>query len=205
MLEQIDYRTTYLAMQQLAQQPKSQLTPQLWYTEHPPVYTLGRHCKEQPKVVTDIPIVQTNRGGQITYHGPGQLMIYPILHLPSIAMGVKDYVDCLEQSVIDLLALYDIQACRQQDKPGVYVNQHKIASIGIRIKHGIAFHGMALNVKMDLTPFDDINPCGYAHLSLCQLSDFCSPPPWQTLIKQHAQCLSDHLPIQIKWQSGSPW
>ena len=148
----------------------------IWLLEHNSVYTQGKNGKPEHVLRrNNIPIIQTSRGGQITYHGPGQLMVYFLLELKSLKskdMGPKKLINTIENIVIELLKKYKINAYSKEDAPGIYVNEKKICSIGLRIKQGQTYHGIALNVNMDLTPFNDINPCGYNKLQMCQISDF---------------------------------
>ncbi len=143
---------------------------ELWFTEHPPVFTLGINAaREHLLAPGDIPVIQIDRGGQVTYHGPGQLMVYPLIDLKRRGLGVRSLVSALEQSVVDLLADRGVAAHARRDAPGVYVGEKKLASVGLRIRRGASFHGMALNVDVDLEPFSRINPCGYADLELTDL------------------------------------
>lgn len=143
---------------------------EIWVVEHPPVYTLGLNGKREHILnVTDIPIVKCDRGGQVTYHGPGQLVVYFLLDLRRRNLGVKTLVHLLEQAVIDLLNQYNISAQRKDKAPGVYVNGEKIAALGLRVRKGCSYHGLSLNVDMNLTPFSHINPCGYEGLITTQL------------------------------------
>jgi lipoyl(octanoyl) transferase len=143
---------------------------EIWFVEHPPVFTMGLNASEEHLLAPgDIPVVQIDRGGQVTFHGPGQLMIYPLIDLRRANIGVRNLVTALEQSVIDLTAEYNIKAEARPEAPGVYVNGDKLASVGLRIRRGSSFHGMALNVDVELEPFTRINPCGYAEL---QMTDF---------------------------------
>jgi lipoyl(octanoyl) transferase len=138
---------------------------QLWWVEHNPVFTLGQAGKPEHVLMPgDIPVVQTNRGGQVTYHGPGQIVLYPLLDLRRIGIGVREYVTRLEQAMIDTLKHWSIESNRRDDAPGVYVRGEKIGALGIRVRRGCSFHGIAFNVRPDLTAFDRINPCGYAGL-----------------------------------------
>lgn len=150
---------------------RTETTPdEIWFTEHPPVFTMGLNASEEHLLAPgDIPVVQIDRGGQVTFHGPGQLMIYPLLDLRRAGMGVRTLVTALEQSVVDLSADFDIAAASRADAPGVYVAGNKLASVGLRIRRGCSFHGMALNVEIDLEPFSRINPCGYAELRMTDL------------------------------------
>ena len=143
---------------------------EIWFCEHPPVFTLGLNAaKEHLLAPGDIPVVQIDRGGQVTFHGPGQLMIYPLIDIRRANIGVRRLVTALEQSVVDLVADYQIEAAARADAPGVYVEDKKLASVGLRIRRGASFHGMALNVDVDLEPFSRINPCGYKELEMTDL------------------------------------
>jgi lipoyl(octanoyl) transferase len=148
---------------------------EIWVVEHLPVFTQGQAGRPEhvlnPK---DIPIVQTDRGGQITYHGPGQLVVYPLIDIRRAKIGVRQFVSILENSVIDFLSEYQINAKTKSDAPGVYVDGMKICSIGLKIKKGCAYHGLAFNINMDLEPFSRINPCGFSQLKMTQMSDFVS-------------------------------
>ena len=145
-------------MQTLTDERTAETPDEIWFTEHPPVYTLGLNASREHLLAPgDIPVVQVDRGGQVTYHGPGQLMIYPLLDLRRAKLGVRDVVTALEKSVIDLLAAYDIGAIARKDAPGVYVDDRKVASVGLRIRRGASYHGMALNLDMDLEPFARID------------------------------------------------
>lgn len=145
---------------------------EIWLVEHPPVFTQGQAGKPEHLLGPgEIPVVQTDRGGQVTYHGPGQLVAYPLLDLRRLKMGVRDLVTALEQTLVSLLASYGIEAYARPDAPGVYVEGAKIASLGLRVRRGCSFHGLALNVAMDLEPFARINPCGYEGLAMVQMAD----------------------------------
>ncbi|WP_342773294.1 lipoyl(octanoyl) transferase LipB [Arenicella xantha] len=144
---------------------------QIWLLEHERVYTQGTACQLQTLLPSDIPTIKTDRGGQITYHGPGQLILYPLLHLKPLGLGVKTLVASLEQAVIDTLASLSVLAERRQDAPGVYVDGAKIAALGLRIRRGRSYHGLSLNIDLDLSPFTNIDPCGYQGLRVTQLSD----------------------------------
>ena len=166
-----DYEPLWRSMQQFTDS-RSSLTPdEIWFTEHPPVFTLGLNASRDHLLTPgDIPVIQVDRGGQVTYHGPGQLMIYPLIDLKRAGLGVRDLVTALEQTVIDLVAEFDIEAVSRKDAPGVYVEGRKIASIGIRVRRGASYHGMALNIAMDLEPFLRINPCGFSDLEVTDLT-----------------------------------
>lgn len=155
---------------------------EIWLLEHPPVFTLGLAGKREHILhTTDIPIIPIDRGGQVTYHGPGQVVAYLLLDLKRRGYGVRELVARMEQSVIDLLVGYAITAERRERAPGVYVAGKKIAALGLRIKHGMSYHGLALNVDMDLTPFTHINPCGYAGLEATQLKDMGVVEDWDAV------------------------
>lgn len=165
-----DYVPVFEAMQSFTAARGSATTDELWLVEHPPVFTQGLAGKPEHLLATgDIPVVQTDRGGQVTYHGPGQVVMYPLIDVRRTQVGVRALVALLEQSVIILLAEWGIRACARPDAPGVYVNGAKIASLGLRIRHGCSYHGLSLNVAMDLEPFQRINPCGFSNLPMTQL------------------------------------
>lgn len=167
-----DYPATWAAMRAFTDARDAETLDELWLLEHPPVFTLGQAGRPEHLLAPgSIPVVQTDRGGQVTYHGPGQLVVYLLLDLRRSGIGVKRLVARLEQSVIDLLAEHGVQAERRADAPGVYVAGAKIASLGLRVRNGCSYHGLALNVDMDLEPFSRINPCGYAGLTVTQLVD----------------------------------
>jgi lipoyl(octanoyl) transferase len=171
-----DYAATWQAMQAYTAQRDAGSPDQLWLTEHPPVYTLGLNRKEvRPPWRDDIPLVLTDRGGKITYHGPGQIVLYLLLDLKRRDMTVRQLVDRIEGAVIALLAEHGIAAEGRPDAPGVYVNGAKIASLGLRLKNGCCYHGLSLNVDMDLSPFSAIDPCGYRGLQVTQLRDLGVP------------------------------
>jgi len=145
---------------------------EIWIVEHPPVYTLGLNGKREHLLnTTDIPVIDSDRGGQVTYHGPGQLIIYTLLDIKRLNISIRRLVTVLEQAMIGTLALYGIDASARPDAPGVYVNGKKIGSIGLRIKKNCSYHGLSLNNDMDLGPFDFINPCGYSGLKVTRMAD----------------------------------
>ena len=168
-----DYRDTWSAMKQYTHARDAHSPDQFWITEHPPVFTQGLNGRAEHLLATgDIPVVQVDRGGQVTYHGPGQLVMYCLLDLQRLGLGVKGLVARIENSVIDLLAGYGITAQTRAGAPGVYVGAAKIAALGLRIRKGCCYHGLSLNVNMDLEPFSRIDPCGYRGLAVTQLRDF---------------------------------
>ena len=165
----VEYQPTWRAMQDFTAMRGPDTSDELWLVEHPPVYTLGLAGKAEHLLqATDIPVVKIDRGGQITYHGPGQIVAYLLLDLKRRNIGVKELVRRMEQAVIDLLAEYGVTAERRDKAPGVYVGGAKIAALGLRIRNGCCYHGLSLNVDMDLSPFAAINPCGYAGLAVTQ-------------------------------------
>ena len=167
-----DYDITWQAMQRFTQERHTFANDELWIVEHPPVYTLGLNGKrEHVLTIGNIPVINSDRGGQVTYHGPGQVIIYVLLDIKRLNLGVRQLVTLLEQAMIGVLFQYDIVAVAKLDAPGVYVNDKKIGSIGLRIKKNCSYHGLSLNNDMDLSPFDDINTCGYSDLKVTQLSD----------------------------------
>lgn len=168
-LGQQDYQTVWHAMQAYTDNRDAHSHDELWIVEHLPVFTQGQAGKSEHILNPgDIPVIQVDRGGQVTYHGPGQLVVYPLIDIKRAKLGVRQLVNHIEQSIIDMLAQYGINAYAKADAPGVYVQECKIASLGLRIRKGCSFHGLALNVDMDLAPFRRINPCGYAGLEMVQ-------------------------------------
>ena len=176
-LGQVDYETTWRRMQQFTDQRSAHTPDELWLLQHPPVFTLGMAGRREHLLAPgEIPVLHTDRGGQVTYHGPGQLVVYALIDLRRAGLGVRDLVTALEQSVIRYAATLGVAAAAQREAPGVYVAGAKLASVGIRIRRGASYHGLALNVNMDLEPFQRINPCGHAGLSMTQLADLAPVP-----------------------------
>ena len=168
----VEYEPTWRAMQRFTDERDATTPDEIWFLEHPPVFTLGMNASRAHVLAPGaIPVVQIDRGGQVTYHGPGQLMVYPLIDLRRSGLGVRDLVTALERSVIDLAADYGAVAVARRDAPGVYVEGRKLASVGIRIRRHSSYHGLALNVSLDLEPFGRINPCGYQGLEMTQLAD----------------------------------
>jgi lipoyl(octanoyl) transferase len=160
-------------MQDFTDTRQSDTEDELWFLQHPPVYTLGKNGKAEHVLNSaDIPVVNSDRGGQVTYHGPGQVVVYTLLDLKRLKMGVRELVTLIEQTIVNVLASYGIDAATRRDAPGVYVKDAKIAALGLRVRKGCSFHGLALNVDMDMEPFSRINPCGYEGLEVTQLSHF---------------------------------
>jgi lipoyl(octanoyl) transferase len=149
---------------------------EIWFLEHPPVFTLGANASRAHLIAPgDIPVVQIDRGGQVTYHGPGQLMVYPLIDLRRLSLGIREFVTALERAVIDLAAAFRIAAEGSRSAPGVYVGGEKLASVGVRVRRNGSYHGLALNVALDLEPFSRINPCGYQGLRMTQLAALGGP------------------------------
>jgi lipoyl(octanoyl) transferase len=166
------YEPAWHAMQRFTDQRSSDTCDEVWLVQHAPVFTQGQAGKAEHLLLPgDIPVVQVDRGGQVTYHGPGQLVVYLLLDVRRLGFGVRELVSRIENALIDLLGSYGVSAAAKADAPGVYVEGAKIASLGLRIRRGCSFHGLALNVDMQLEPFQRINPCGYAGLAMTQLCD----------------------------------
>ena len=175
-LGRVPYEPTWRAMQRFVDERGPGTPDEIWFLEHPPVFTLGMNSKPEHLLGTgDIPVVQIDRGGQVTYHGPGQLVVYPLLDLDRAGLGVRALVEGIERAIVATVAQWGITACGRRDAPGVYVGPRKLASVGLRIRRGCAYHGLALNVAMDLEPFRRINPCGYAGLEMTQVSELGGP------------------------------
>lgn len=167
----VDYQPTFTAMRQFTDSRAVDTPDELWLLQHPPVFTQGQAGKAEHVLAPgDIPVIQVDRGGQVTYHGPGQWVLYLMVDLRRQQLGVRDLVTLLESSVVQLLGEYAIVAAAQPQAPGVYVAGEKIASLGLRVRRGCSYHGLALNVDMDLQPFDRINPCGYEGLTVTSMA-----------------------------------
>jgi lipoyl(octanoyl) transferase len=172
----VDYLPTWQAMQRFTDTRGADADDELWLLQHPPVFTLGMAADPSHVLAAgDIPVVRTDRGGQVTYHGPGQLVLYALLDLRRNGLGVRDLVMRLERAVIELVGAHGVHAEGRRDAPGVYVEGRKLASVGMRIRRGASYHGLALNVDMDLSPFARINPCGMAGMQVTQLADLGVP------------------------------
>ncbi len=191
-----DYEPVWREMQKFTDERDDDTPDELWLVEHPPVLTQGLAGKaEHILAAGDIPVVQVDRGGQVTYHGPGQIVAYPMINLRRHGIGVKSLVGGIEQAIIDTVAIYGIEAKRQENAPGVYVDGAKIASLGLRIRKACSFHGLAFNIAMDLEPFNRINPCGFMGLEVTQLSALAAGVTLETVQNQ----LLDHLCQQLKY------
>ncbi|CAN5128745.1 lipoyl(octanoyl) transferase LipB [soil metagenome] len=172
----LPYEPAWREMQAFTSERGADTRDEIWFLEHPPVFTLGLNGRREHLLTTgDIPVVPIDRGGQVTYHGPGQLVVYPLLDLNRLDLNIRDLVCALEQAVIDTVTAYDIDAQSRRDAPGVYVEGRKLASIGLRVRRGCSYHGLAFNIAMDLEPFRRIDPCGYAGLEVTQLSALGGP------------------------------
>lgn len=187
-----DFAPMFEAMKNFTDERGPETEDQLWFCEHPPVFTLGLAGRDEHVLAPgDIPVVKIDRGGQVTYHGPGQLMLYPLINLKRAGLGVRDLVCALERTIIDYCAGQAINAVGRRDAPGVYVGEEKLASIGLRIRRGASYHGLALNVAMDLEPFSRINPCGYRDLRMTDLKALGVTTSPQKLCQQLAQLFAN--------------
>ncbi len=172
-----DYHETWIAMRAFTERRGALDTDEIWLLQHPPVYTMGFNAKHgAPADGRGIAVVRTDRGGDITYHGPGQLVAYILMDLRRRGLGPRGLVHLLEQAAMDMLGHYGVSGCRRKGAPGVYVGQRKIAQLGLRIRRGASYHGLSVNVDMDLDPFRRIDPCGYPGLEVTQLADFVPDP-----------------------------
>lgn len=197
-----DYLSILQAMQAFTQTCNDSTADEIWLLQHAPIYTLGQNAKlEHLLDPQGIPVVTTDRGGQVTYHGPGQLVVYLLLNIQRLHLKVRGLVTAIEQAIVQLLADYDIVANAQTKAPGVYVESHKIAALGLRIRHGRCYHGLSLNVDMDLAPFAGINPCGYANLKVTQLRDLCPAKMAVVDIENVADRLVKHLVSQLGYNT----
>jgi lipoyl(octanoyl) transferase len=203
------YELSWQAMQDFTNQRDATTLDEIWVLQHPPVFTQGQAGKAEHILnLGTIPLVQSDRGGQVTYHGPGQLMIYLMLDLKRLSFGVRDLVSHMEKALIDCLRYYGIAANADPKAPGVYVLGNKIASLGLRVRKGCSFHGLALNVDMDLSPFERINPCGYPGLGMVQMTDF-NDLAEVIEIDQVAQNMCQNLVKKLQYQhvnqTQKPW
>lgn len=208
LLPELPYEPSWRAMQSYAKRRTDADPDEIWLLEHPPVFTQGLAGKAEHLLSpAPIPVVQIDRGGQVTYHGPGQIVCYVLLNLRRNKLTVKPLVKLIEQCVIDLLDEYEIPASRRENAPGIYVDGAKIASLGLRIKGGNTYHGLALNVDMDLRPFKKINPCGYADMPITQCRDLGISASRDMLRKALAKQLASHLhyaPDSLIWTTDYP-
>ena len=195
-LGRCDYAPVFEKMKRFNDVRTADTEDELWVVEHNPIFTQGLAGKPEHLLIhDDIPVVQIDRGGQITYHGPGQLVVYTMIDFKRRKTSVRNIVSALENSIIDTLSDYGITANADPQRPGVYVQGKKIASLGLRIKNGSVYHGLALNIDMDLSPFTHINPCGYAGLEMTQIADHVCPAP---SFSEVAEKLTDYLEGRLK-------
>ncbi|WP_194437103.1 lipoyl(octanoyl) transferase LipB [Vibrio fluminensis] len=196
-----DYEPIWRAMHEFTNTRSDESRDEIWFVEHNPVFTQGQAGKAEHLLNTgDIPVVQSDRGGQVTYHGPGQLVVYFLINLRRKNIGVRDLVTHIENLVINTLKAYNIDSAARPDAPGVYVDNKKICSLGLRIRRGCSFHGLALNINMDMTPFLRINPCGYAGMEMVQVSQLGGPDNVDTVAEQLLKelvALLDYQQIEV--------
>lgn len=202
-LGQKDYQPVWRAMQEFTDTRDENTADELWLVQHPPVFTQGQAGKAEHVLFPgDIPVVQVDRGGQVTYHGPGQIVAYPLVDIRRRRLGVRELVNRIEEAIIRVLAIYDVPGERIKGAPGIYVNGAKIASLGLRVRRGCAFHGLAFNVDMDLEPFTRINPCGFEGLEVTQLLSFRA-----VALEEVQRLLVEQLALQLgyaktEWPDG---
>lgn len=188
------YEPVWRAMQAFTDARDADTPDELWLVEHDPVFTLGQAGKDEHVLMPgDIPVLHVDRGGQVTYHGPGQIVLYPLLDLRRLKLGVREYVDRIEQAVIDTLGEWNIEGGRRDGAPGVYVAGAKVMALGIRVRRGCTFHGLAFNIAMDLSPYQRINPCGYQGLQVTSVVDLGGPSGLDAV----KPVLVDHLARQF--------
>lgn len=181
-------------MQSFTDTRDAEAIDELWLVEHPPIFTLGLNAKREHLLAPgDIPVINIDRGGQVTYHGPGQLVAYLLLDLRRRKLGIRPLVEHIERALVNLLNEYHIESHARRDAPGVYVGDKKIAALGLRVRRGCSYHGLALNVNMDLEPFQRINPCGYQGLEVTQLADLGGPTTVNTPAKPLCNFLAQQL------------
>lgn len=191
-----DYEPIWQSMRYLAQHPRSDRSDEIWLLSHKPVYTQGQAGKAEHVLAPgSIPVVQVDRGGQVTYHGPGQLVAYLLINVKRRHLGVRTLVDIIEKAVIATLAELGIEGQTRPKAPGVYVKDAKIAALGLRIRNGWSYHGLSLNVNMDLRPFANINPCGFASLPVTQIADFVEPQ--ELLLQRVSKILTNKLLLEL--------
>jgi len=188
-----EYEPVWRDMQAFTDSRDENSSDELWLVQHPPVFTQGQAGKAEHVLAPgDIPVIQVDRGGQVTYHGPGQIVAYPLVDIQRKGIAVRDFVNRIETAIIEVLAHYGVKGERIEGAPGIYVSGDKIASLGLRVRRGCTFHGLAFNIEMDLEPFQRINPCGYADLQVTQLSAL-APVDFQQLEDRLIDSLAQHL------------
>ena len=189
-----DYASVWHEMQRFTEQRAPETEDEIWLLQHPPIFTLGRNATEEHLLNPgEIPILRVDRGGQVTYHGPGQLMLYLLFDLRRAKIGIRGLVECLETSIIELLETQGIRAERKEGAPGVYVEDAKLAALGLRVRNGCTFHGLSLNVNMDLEPFSRIHPCGHEGLEVTRLRDLGIPWDVETAGTRLSEIVARHL------------
>ena len=194
----IDYSDTWERMKEFTQVRDSYSADEIWLLQHPQIFTQGQAGKAEHLLMPgNIPVVQADRGGQVTYHGPGQLVAYVMIDLKRARIGVRDLVNVLENALVNTLRTYNITAYPKPDAPGVYVDEKKIASLGLRVRRGCSFHGLALNIDMDLSPFDRINPCGYQGLKMIDMAHLIKDVSFSHVVVQLANQLAELLGYPI--------
>jgi len=200
-LGRVQYEPTWRAMQRFTAERGAATPDEIWFLEHPPVFTLGVNASRAHLLSPgDIPVVQVDRGGEVTYHGPGQLVVYPLVDLRRAGVAIRDFVTALERAVIDLAAQFGIRAEGRRSAPGVYVDGRKLASLGVRVRRGGSYHGLAVNVALDLTPFRRINPCGYQGLEMTQFTELGGPRS----VGACARALEPHLLRALGYSPSTP-
>jgi lipoyl(octanoyl) transferase len=193
------YEPVWRAMQRFTDARDEQTSDEIWLVEHDPIFTLGQAGKPEHVLLPgDIPVLHVDRGGQVTYHGPGQLVAYPLLDLRRLKLGVREYVNRIEQALIDTLADWQIAAARREGAPGVYVDGAKIAALGIRVRRGCSFHGLAFNIAMDLEPFQRINPCGYEGLQVTSMLELRGVSSIEAVKPQLLEHLAGQFGLRVR-------
>ncbi len=199
------YEPVWRAMQRFTDARSEATEDELWLVEHDPVFTLGQAGKpEHVLAAGDIPVIHVDRGGQVTYHGPGQIVAYPLFDLKRLKVGVRDYVCRIEQAMIDTMGEWNIHAERKEGAPGVYVAGAKIGALGIRVRRGCSFHGLAFNIAMDLEPFQRINPCGYQGLQVTALADLGGPSGIDAVKPVLLEHIAKQFGLALHRESGLP-
>ncbi|MBE2293257.1 MAG: lipoyl(octanoyl) transferase LipB [Xanthomonadaceae bacterium] len=199
------YEPVWRAMQRFTDARGEDTMDELWMVEHEPVFTLGQAGKPEHVLAPGgIPVLHVDRGGQVTYHGPGQIVLYPLLDLRRIGVGVREYVCRIEQAIIDTLAEWNIGGERREGAPGVYVGEAKVAALGIRVRRGCTFHGLAFNIGMDLEPFHRINPCGYQGLRVTSMQDLGGPSSMEAVKPALLAQVAGQFGLELHAQPGSP-
>jgi len=199
------YEPVWRAMQRFTDARGPDTADELWLVEHEPVFTLGQAGKTEHVLAPgDIPVIPVDRGGQVTYHGPGQIVAYPMVDLRRLGLGVRELVCRIEQSVIDVLAGYGIHGERREGAPGIYVNGAKVMALGLRVRRGCSFHGLAFNIAMDLEPFQRINPCGYRGLEVTSVLDLGGPADPSAVKPALVAALSRQLGLQARFSPEPP-